>query len=149
MSHIWWELWSWVQSVTWKHGNCDSSASHNTPFDYFYSGDQNSSGVRPGQTGLEGGGRNSTLDTPHSTPHQEGGRGGDNPPRRGWCWLTGTISSGWFSPAQPTARPGLTETRGAESTGLSGRQNTVSGHQPAVVLSSPQSGHSDLLFSTT
>ena len=39
--------------VSWKHGNCDSSASHNTPFDYFYSGDQNSRGAR--QAGLAGG----------------------------------------------------------------------------------------------
>ena len=54
-------------TVRRKHGNCDSSASHNTPFDYFYTGDQNSWGAGPGQTGLEGGGRNWDIFTLRST----------------------------------------------------------------------------------
>ena len=57
-------------TVSWKHGNCDSSASHNTPCDYFYAGDQNSGGASR-QSGWREEGGGSAI-SPHLTLLQTG-----------------------------------------------------------------------------
>ena len=84
--------------------------SHNTPFDYFYTGDQNSSGVRQGRLDwkVEGGTQHSTLHTwlpRRKVAGEEKDKLSHKILRGGvGAGLTGTISSGWFPPAQPRGR---------------------------------------------